>query len=269
MPQYFQLANNRLPLTVDTIGCKWDQEKIIRPDGYPYYHWLQTETGRGTIVIDEEKHLLKTGDGILIAPFVPHTYHAVSAWKTNFVTFNGTLSEEIRKIVGRAPYLLAKESQFFSFQEWIRKAIELHENNMTIPLQHSLSCYEFLLHISQFEEYEEYRNNPLYQKYVMPVVKHIETNFAANLTIEELASSVYITPQYLTKLFRRLIGITPIEYIKNTRLNKSKELLVNHPELNIQRISHLVGYNNPSYFISVFKDTTGSTPLKFRANSKW
>lgn len=265
MPKYFQFTYQNLPLAVETIGNEWEQESINREQGYPYYHWLQTESGRGEILILNEKILLPKGHGILIKPFVPHAYSSEYCWKTNFVTFSGDLSKEIKKIVGNVPFLLAKESGFFSYTGWIDTMIQEHTCGQTDPISLSVACYSFLIHIAQSEGYQECQQNPLYLKYVSPVIKEIETNFSDNLTLEYLARKVYVSPQYLARLFRRFTGTSPYAYLQAVRLNHAKELLVNRPDLEIQHISYLIGIPNPSHFIAVFKKETGYTPLKFRA----
>lgn len=265
MPKYFQFASQNLPLAIDTIGHEWEQENVTREQGYPYYHWLQTESGRGEILICDEKIPLPKGHGILIKPFIPHAYSSAYRWNTNFVTFGGGLGGEIKKIVGNAPFLLAKESDYFSYTGWIDQMIRAHIGGATDPITRSVLCYSFLIHIAASEDYQENRHNPLYLKYVAPVIKDMETDFSSELTLEAMARKVYVSPQYLARLFRRFTGTSPYAYLQAIRLNHAKELLVNQPELAIQHISHLVGIPGPSHFIAVFKKETGYTPLKFRA----
>ena len=264
MPKYFQFTYQNLPLTIDTIGNEWEQESVSREQGYPYYHWLQTEAGRGEILIRNKKIPLPKGQGILIKPFVPHAYSSDYGWKTNFVTFSGELSKEIRHIVGNAPFLPAKESPSFSYTGWIEAMIQNHLGGQTDLISMSVACYSFLIHIARSEGDRETQENPLYLKYVSPVIKEIETKFADNLTLEDLARKIYISPQYLARLFRRFTGTSPYAYLQAVRLNHAKELLVNRPDLEIQHIGYLIGIPNPSHFIAVFKKETGYTPLKFR-----
>lgn len=46
MPIYFYQTNQQLPLSLESIGNDWAQDDVARPDGYPYFHWLQTEQGK-------------------------------------------------------------------------------------------------------------------------------------------------------------------------------------------------------------------------------
>ena len=72
MPIKFRTASVSEPFTFDSIGNHWTQESILRPNGFPHYHYLQTEEGCGRIEIQGKKYLLGEGEGVLIAPFIRH-----------------------------------------------------------------------------------------------------------------------------------------------------------------------------------------------------
>lgn len=265
MPIYFGLSSRELPLAVESIGNRWRQESVQRPNGYPHYHWLQTERGAGVAVI-EGKHLrLPKGAGVLIAPFVPHAYYSSQPeWTTAFVTFSGRLSIDIGKIVGDERCIPAADGSGFSFQGWIDETVAAHEAQRTDPARLSVGCYAFLMHISSLRDSRDFLLQPLYQRYVAPVIKEIETNYSQDITIEKLASRVYVSPQYLSRLFKRFLGCSTYLYLTNYRLNKAKELLANRPELAIDQIGFRVGYHDASHFIAMFKSAAGCTPLEFR-----
>lgn len=265
MPIYFDLSSHKLPLTIDSIGNHWNQEGIRRPKGFPHYHWLQTEHGTGEIVIDEKQLFLPEKAGILIAPFTPHSYHAKQMeWTTSFITFSGKLEAGISKIVGEARFIPVLESTVFSFQDWIDSVIAIHETGQTDPVQLSVSCYAFLININRLRDYREFQDQPLYQNFVAPVIKEIETNYQADIKVQALADMVYVSPQYLNRLFKHFLGSNVYQYLTDYRLSKAKELLANRPDLPVSHVSFLVGYHDTSHFIAVFKKAAGYTPLEFR-----
>src|SRR5699024_9195030 len=107
-------------------------------------------------------------------------------------------------------------------------------------------------------------DQPLYQKYVLPVIKEIETNYSQPLTVTGLCSQVYVTPQYLSRLFNRFLGSSVSTYLMNYRIQTAHALLVNRPETEIQHIAHQVGFQDASPVVSVVRSVTGYTPLEFR-----
>lgn len=263
MPIYFQVTSSRLPISIGSIGNQWYQESIVRKEGYPHYHWLQTETGFGDININKRILRLEEGDGILIKPFVPHTYFSNLGWVTKFVTFNGTLSDEYSKIIGTGDYILKSDSEKFNFSSWIDDTIDLHKNNAKNEVELSVSTYNFLMQVGQVTQ-EDYFEDLNYQKYVQPIITLIESNFQSSFTLEKLASDLFISPQYLSRIFKKYTNQTIFSYLHNIRMKKSKELLINHRYLKIQEITDMCGFSDTSYFISAFKKETGYTPLRFR-----
>lgn len=265
MPIYFYLSSHELPLTVDSIGNHWSQESIRRPNGYPHYHWLQTERGTGEIIIDKKRLHLPERSGILIAPFVPHSYHATHAvWITSFVTFSEKLEADISKIVGHERFIPVMDNSVFSFQGWTDRIISSHKTQQIDSVQLSIDCYTFLININCLRDYREFLTEPLYQRYVAPVIKEIETNYHQDITVQSLANRVYVSPQYLSRLFKRFLGCSTYLYLTNYRLSKAKELLANRPNLAINQVSFRVGYHDTSHFIAIFKNAAGCTPLEFR-----
>ncbi len=264
MPIYFNPDPYGLPLTFESIGNRWPQEPIHRPDGYPCHHWLQTERGAGEVFLCGRRLLLAEGMGLMIAPQTPHRYQAAGEWTTAFVTFAGTLAGDIGKIIGNAPFVTLSEWEGASFQAWIDAAVRRHEAQALDAAAFSVECYRMLLRLGRTRKPENGALNPLYQRYVAPVIKHIETNYAQDVTVEDLASSVYISPQYLIRLFKRFMGLSPYRYLLNARLNRAKELLAGRPVLEIQQVAAAVGYQDASHFIAAFRRGTGLTPLAFR-----
>lgn len=265
MSIYFELSSSDNPLAVDSIGNHWNQESIKRPKGFPHYHWLQTEKGNGEAVIDGECISLPEGFGVLIAPFVPHSYYSSeSGWFTSFVTFSGRLEHDIGKIVGYQRYIPVVRSERFSFQDWIDHTILMHKEQTLDSVQLSIDSFTFLMNINRLKEEHDVEEHPLYQRYVEPIIKEIETRYVEDITIAELAGGVYISTQYLSRLFQRFLGCSTSAYLGNYRIIKAKELLVSRGELEVQQIGFRVGYHDVSHFIVVFKNITGYTPLEFR-----
>ena len=118
MPIYFGSNFAREPFQFDSVGNDWEQESVTRPEGYPLYHYLQTKEGVGEVTVYSRNQAvsdnilsnshtieLQKGQGILIAPNVPHSYHNKNIssgnslpWKTEFATFTGTMAAAFREM---------------------------------------------------------------------------------------------------------------------------------------------------------------------------
>ena len=75
---------------------------------------------------------------------------------------------------------------------------------------------------------------------------------------------MWMISQYLTRLFQRFVGSSVRSYISVLRISRAKELLISRPYTTLDGIAALCGYRDVSYFISVFRQQTGTTPKQFR-----
>ncbi|MFX3634253.1 MAG: bifunctional transcriptional activator/DNA repair enzyme AdaA [Candidatus Pristimantibacillus sp.] len=105
------------------------------------------------------------------------------------------------------------------------------------------------------------------QEWVAQITTIIEKNFEDNLTLETLADMCHGSPYHLHRTFKRITGITPVEYTQATRMNKAMEYLL-HSDKTIADVALSVGMPNASYFITLFKKRTGHTPNDYRQLNK-
>lgn len=93
--------------------------------------------------------------------------------------------------------------------------------------------------------------------------KYIDTHFNKDLSLEEMAREVGISPYYLSKLFKENTGIGYIEYTTKLRIEYAKKELSLSGK-SIKEICRDAGYQDPNYFSRIFKKWTGMTPTEFR-----
>jgi AraC family transcriptional regulator, transcriptional activator of pobA len=82
-------------------------------------------------------------------------------------------------------------------------------------------------------------------------------------TVSSMAEKMHISPRYLTDLLKEETGKTALELIHLFLIGEAKNLLT-EGELNISEISHLLGFDNTTYFSRLFKKEVGTPPNKFR-----
>ncbi|WP_171633918.1 response regulator [Paenibacillus plantarum] len=98
---------------------------------------------------------------------------------------------------------------------------------------------------------------------VQQVKKYIEEHCSEKITLNQMADLVYLNPSYFSIQFKRETGINFIDYLKNCRMEKAKELL-RRIDLKVYEIGELVGYLDRKYFATTFKSHTKLTPLEYR-----
>ncbi|ADQ06435.1 transcriptional regulator, AraC family [Caldicellulosiruptor hydrothermalis 108] len=98
---------------------------------------------------------------------------------------------------------------------------------------------------------------------IKSALDYISSNYAAPLKIEDLSRITNLSKYYFCRLFKEITHLTPIDYINKFRVEKAIELIKN-TNLSISEIAFEVGFDNVSYFIKVFKEHVGVTPLQYK-----
>lgn len=95
------------------------------------------------------------------------------------------------------------------------------------------------------------------------VKAYINIHYSENLSLSTLADFFYVSPVYLSRVFKKKTGTNYIDYLTHVRIEKAKEYLEDK-SMKVYSIPPLVGYDNPRYFNQLFKEIVGMTPSEYR-----
>lgn len=99
---------------------------------------------------------------------------------------------------------------------------------------------------------------------VADALRLIDSHYSkSDLSLLEVTTRLAVSISHFTNTFKEHTGKTFVEYLTQVRIEKAKETLIN-TDLMLYRIASDVGYDNPTYFASIFKKTVGITPKQFR-----
>ncbi|MDK2811226.1 MAG: two-component system, response regulator YesN [Petroclostridium sp.] len=98
---------------------------------------------------------------------------------------------------------------------------------------------------------------------IYKAIDYVKRNYMKKITLEEVASHVYLSVSYFSKIFKDEMKCNFNVYLNNVRIEMSKKLLMDD-SVSLVDISNLVGYEDQSYFSKVFKKIVGVSPGKFR-----
>lgn len=94
-------------------------------------------------------------------------------------------------------------------------------------------------------------------------VELMHTQLDQDLTLKELAAASYLSPFHFARLFKKLTGSTPHNYLAGIRASRA-QLLLADTELSVTEVGAQVGYLSASHFTKAFRLATGATPREFR-----
>ena len=130
-----------------------------------------------------------------------------------------------------------------------------------------LACRLFSLlaecHVASVLSEEDYRKQFLRMDTFNSVIEYIDRHYDEELGVECLSKLFYLSPSYLSHLFKKKSGRSVTAYINEVRINRAKGLL-EREDMPVGRIACAVGFNDINYFSRKFKEITGLTPIEYK-----
>ncbi len=231
---------------------------------------------RGSVIffVEDKEVYLKKNQFLIIPPFAKH--------RSIYTEFDKTLRCEIQfspeyldseildiitameknSIVWELPQQYTEQLQFYFTQMNIyQKSPEFpHTPLMLKTLFTSVSI--LLSHHSVSSSGQEIKN---VNNSVKQAIEFINENYYKNITPRELAENMFISERTLYRLFKDNISLTVTEYINYVRIINAERLMADD-SLSITDIAYHCGFNDSSYFSTVFKKYTGISPRFYRLN---
>lgn len=221
---------------------------LLITDGGCRYTWVGQD-GR------TERAELTAGDLIYLPSGavreVTTTQNPLSFYRISFRLFDRRDGEEILFLT--EPYVAASHvsEQLYALCEALVTTTLSQRNNLK-----SLSLlYEFLAVTERGEVRKTAR--------LSPALEHVEKHYTQSINVPALADLCYMSVPHFFRLFKKEMGITPLEYRNELRMKRSKELLLDG-ECQIGEIAALVGFESIYYFSRAFKRAVGLSPSQYR-----
>ncbi|WP_130860033.1 response regulator transcription factor [Gracilibacillus phocaeensis] len=169
-------------------------------------------------------------------------------------------------------------------KEWfLRLMLDVNMQLRTIPKQssHVEVLQEEIFYLNTIYELQDWlihfvektlqkTSQHLKNKYHKDVIKacyYVSHHLHKKLSLDEVAEHLYLNPSYFSRLFKKEMQITFVEYVKQCKMEQAKDLL-ERTDISVGGICAQLGYDHQSYFIKVFKKQVGCTPLEYRG-MKW
>ncbi len=237
-------------------------------------------SGSGKYNIDDEVIDVTEGDLIIFNPYVMHKSIPIKGveqptteffvgftdvklhdcpWNhISFSTVGNVIhtSGELKQKLLRICIAMAAEQETFHVGRYFMLKSYLVQMLMLVIREHS-------------EPYEKPTNgcsfDSVNKKYIAnQIMNYFEDHYNEKVSLDGIAANMYLSPFYISKIFKSEIGKAPIAHLIDIRLEKARELLIKDPTLSIQEIAAQVGYDDAYYFSKLFKKKYSISPSQFR-----
>lgn len=231
--------------------------------------------GAGYVSYDDGKEtILTAGDFFVISPTQRVTYRPDPdfPWTYFWIELTGELTNKIfRRINFPSPNQILHVEDYKEITTCFYKIFDndQQETNMTAETlritSELMKIFSYLLR--NFERKSTVDGSLTSECNVKKIKEYIDNNFTnSNLTISKVASHFYFSPAYISRLFKEVMSISPIDYVIQLRMRRAVQLLAKE-SFSISQIAFAVGYKNQFYFSKQFSQYYGVPPSRYNQAS--
>jgi AraC family transcriptional regulator of adaptative response / methylphosphotriester-DNA alkyltransferase methyltransferase len=101
------------------------------------------------------------------------------------------------------------------------------------------------------------------EEWVDQISRFIDEHYQESLTLSVLADTLHTSPYHMHRTFKRIQGVTPLEYIQQRRISAAQALL-SRTGMPVTEVAMNTGFPNAAHFSTVFQKRTGMSPTAYR-----
>lgn len=240
--------------------------------------------GSQETVLEQNRHLLRPGDIILIPPGFKHVNRCVSEQGMTYFCahFNvddpGFRLEMIKHNRVLFPSGTEENGQLRQvLDDWITMIRRLEKYTTVDRFRMQARLFELFGILAQMvaqKEEDRGATSPASHQYAKSIAEAMKANFTEHFLnpddvneqmfrIEDIVSKLGISPGYGLEVFRKVYGLSPRQYLTELKLHEAK-VLIQQPGILLKEIASRLGYSQLSHFSRQFKRWTGMSPLQYR-----
>lgn len=243
---------------------------------HPCYELFYLVSGHCRIIINHTLYYIEPGDLILIAPGEIHrtTHYSSPVNERITLSFDREYLEPFIKQCGNelADYVFRSSKVSIpagrqAFAEELIKKMEYEaagQDGYSRFMMHNY-LYEFLVFLSRCQETKpEPVKLGVAEKAIEEAAEYIYNHYSSQITLEEVADRIHMSPAYFSRKFKAVTGFGYKEYLTNIRIREASELLLNTSK-SITEIAVECGFGDGNYFGDAFKKIKGVAPRAYRS----
>jgi two-component system response regulator YesN len=106
-------------------------------------------------------------------------------------------------------------------------------------------------------------NNKSLKLILRKAIDYIHEHYNEQVTLNEVAENIYVSTYYISRMFKKELGKSFVDYLNDVRIEKAKELLKD-VKYKTYEVAEMVGISDPHYFSKLFKKYSGMTPSEYK-----
>lgn len=228
------------------------------------FHLFYLLNGKMLLITEGREYFLNKDEMGVMDLNAPHIYTSCGDAEFMWFCFNGNCSEAIVKKICSYKHVYSP-NQVNQTRQYLMKIIDGFSTQMPLPPEIVSGYVHVILSDLLSQQRYDSSQQPLA---IEQAINFIETHYAEQITIKEIADQVHLNSSYLSQKFKLITGVSPKQYLINIRLSTAK-ILLTETNWSIREIAEQTGFLTDNYFSWYFHQHLGLTPGEYRKNSKF
>ncbi len=269
---YLNILMENIPqstLNINSCGYFYtstDPVLVSRPLGRKDYLLLIVTSGTFYFTIGGKNTVLHQGDFIFFPPDTPQMFHSKECHTLGYIWmhFSGTLAKDLMEENNFTPMNIYHSDSPQSLLAPLKNmADELNHK----PRQYKTKVISLFLEILVFLSRSMDEDSNLHRDYqqILPALSAMESSASYTTTVSDYAALCSLKTDHFSHKFKKLIGVSPIQYLSDHLMQKAAELLTT-TAASVTQIAEELGFYDVKYFSRKFKKHYGSSPATYRKN---
>ncbi|MCI7120341.1 MAG: AraC family transcriptional regulator [[Ruminococcus] gnavus] len=222
-------------------------------------------SGEGSFSFNQEQSPLRRGDLVIIPPYTEHTERSSQNHPLEYYVLGidgiSFLSQKDRECAQVFCNFEHDPSIHELFRQMLYEIRTAQYGSQTI-CQHLLEI--LILKIIRSQQLIPVSINSIRMtKECAQIKEYLDSNYSEHITLDTLTSLTHMNKYYMVHSFTKYTGLSPIQYLNQTRLKRAQHLL-RTTNYSISDIASSTGFSSQSYFTQIFRKNFNMTPVKYR-----
>lgn len=263
-------------LYVSTSKYEGDWQSLLH--SHPFSELFYVVNGQGTFIAEDTEFPVKKNDMVIINPHVRHTEKSLPGAPLDYIVLGiEGLSFAFEKIAAarsgesaQAPsgtvskYNVSKTNVCTCLNLMLEEVSRQEEDYETVCQNLLEVLLISMLRSGSLSVVPD--NSRLLNRECTQIKNYLDANYSETITLDSLAALTHMNKYYLAHTFTKYVGLSPINYLLQKRIQEGKSLLES-TSYSIAQISDLLGFSSQSYFSQAFRKATGMTPMQYRKHA--
>jgi AraC-like DNA-binding protein len=262
---YFHTASTQAqkaffyPLCIGYFCC--DSNYRVNRNNYDSFLVMFVKKGSGFITLHSVTYEISENQIVIVDCYSPHSYYSITGWEILWLHFDGIAAREYYNFIYENHGNVISLKDTYSLEKSMLKIYDIFHNN--IVMKEPLISKHITTILTELIVSSEDTGDSNHSNAIDEIISYMGEHLSEELTLENMAARVSLSPYYFLRVFQKETGFTPHKYLIQTRINYAKFFLKTI-NIAVKEIGFNCGFKTESSFCTTFRKWVAMTPTEYR-----